>query len=104
MQPHRRPTWRAASPSIASAIQRSRRHTAMAAMAAMAKPSPTNRNGEAEPNLPLRTQAMAKPSTPAHRDGEAEPDRAMRHRASGNEVSRTNKRNHARLRLGLDFG
>jgi hypothetical protein len=51
--------------------------TAMAAMeaiAAMAKPSPTNRNGEAEPNLPLRTQAMAKPSTPANRDGEAEPE------------------------------
>ena len=33
-----------------------------------------NRNGEAEPNLPLRTQAMAKPSTPANRDGEAEPE------------------------------
>ena len=41
----------------------------------MAKPSPhPNRNGEAEPNLPLRMQAMAKPSTPANRDGEAEPE------------------------------
>ena len=47
---------------------------AMTVTTATAKPSPTNRNGEAEPNLPLRTLAMAKPSTPANRDGEAEPE------------------------------
>ena len=46
----------------------------MAVMTAMAKPGPTDRNGEAEPNLPLRTLAMAKPGTPVNRDGEAEPE------------------------------
>src|SRR5690242_4122326 len=38
------------------------------------------------------------------RDAEGESDLPMRTQASGNEVSRTIQRDHARLRLGLDFG